>query len=156
MKFVVLGGILIIAGIVAIFGLMFFPAEGGKMLLIPQNERVVAEGQAIYAEHCASCHGKRLEGQANWRERRADGHLPAPPHDQTGHTWHHPDQMLIDLTKHGPAKVIGDPNYKSDMPAYEGVLSDDEIVAVLSFIKSTWPKSIQSRHDEINRQSAGN
>jgi len=37
------------------------------------------------------------------------------------------------------------------MPVYEGVLSDEEIVAVLSWIKAQWPADIQARHDELNR-----
>ena len=38
------------------------------------------------------------------------------------------------------------------MPIYGGVLSDDEIVAVLSWIKAQWPPEIRQRHDEINVQ----
>lgn len=59
-------------------------------------------GQSIYEQNCASCHGRNLEGQFNWQKRSADGYLPAPPHDETGHTWHHPDQMLFEFTKYGP------------------------------------------------------
>ena len=97
------------------------------------------------------CHGAQLEGQPNWRKRRPDGRLPAPPHDQSGHTHHHSDELLITLTKHGPAAVVGDA-YQSDMPAYAGILSDTEIRAVLSFIKSTWPVELQRRHDDLNAQ----
>ena len=117
---------------------------------------VVREGRAIYAAQCASCHGVHLEGQPNWRERGTDGRLPAPPHDETGHTWHHPDAMLFKLTKEGPPKEIGNGEpYYSNMPAFEGVLSDEEIVAVLSYIKSRWPEDVQSRHDQMNAQMAG-
>ena len=38
------------------------------------------------------------------------------------------------------------------MPIYDGVLSDKEIVAVLSYIKSQWPAEIQSRHDRLNQR----
>ena len=76
----------------------------------------------------------------------------APPHDKSGHTWHHPDAQLFDLTKRGPAAVVGG-SYESDMPAYAGILSDEDIVAVLSFIKSTWPGKTQRRHDDINMQT---
>ena len=48
------------------------------------DARQIATGTRLYAEHCASCHGADLEGQANWRERRADGKLPAPPHAEPG------------------------------------------------------------------------
>ena len=53
----------------------------------PDNRRLVALGKRIYAEHCASCHGANLEGQPNWRIRKPDGRMPAPPHDSSGHTW---------------------------------------------------------------------
>lgn len=80
--------------------------------------------------------------------------LPAPPHDPSGHTWHHADADLFALTKYGIAAVIGQADYQSAMPAYEAILSDEDIIAVLSFIKSTWPKDIQKRHDLINGQAA--
>jgi mono/diheme cytochrome c family protein len=126
-------------------------AEGGDdaALLRPGDAAVVARGEAIYAEACAECHGAALEGQPDWRERKPDGRLPAPPHDVGGHTWHHPDEQLFALTKLGPAALAGG-GYQSDMPGFEGALSDAEIVAVLSYIKSTWPPEIQARHDQIN------
>ena len=108
-------------------------------------------GHRVYAAQCAACHGARLEGQPNWRERGPDGRLPAPPHDASGHTWHHPDEVLFRITKYGVAKVAGLKDYASAMPVYEGVLSDEEIVAVLSWIKAQWPAGIQARHDELNR-----
>jgi len=98
----------------------------------------VARGQAVYAQHCAACHGARLEGQPDWRARRADGRLPAPPHDESGHTWHHPDAELFAVTKHGLVPPYAPPDYKSDMPAFAGTLGDDDIWAVLAFIKSHW------------------
>ena len=58
-------------------------------------------GKLVYGTNCAGCHGAKLEGQANWQIRSADGYLPAPPHDETGHTWHHPDKMLFEFTKYG-------------------------------------------------------
>ena len=62
-------------------------------------------GARIYALHCASCHGMKLEGQPNWRQRLANGRMPAPPHDESGHTWHHPDEVLFGITKRGRAAV---------------------------------------------------
>lgn len=123
--------------------------------LLPDDAAVVALGGEVYAAQCAACHGANLEGQANWRERGPDGMLPAPPHDETGHTWHHPDALLIALTKEGLPKEIGGKPYRSAMPAYQGTLSDAEIVAVLSHIKSRWPDEIRARHDRLNAQMAG-
>ena len=123
--------------------------SGSAVALAPGDAATVALGQAIYAEHCAVCHGADLEGQPSWRQRNADGRLPAPPHDETGHTWHHPDIQLFRLTKYGPAGLAGG-SYESDMPAYADTLTDDEILAVLSYIKSTWPPEVRARHDQIN------
>ena len=117
-----------------------------------QDAAVVAMGQEIYAAHCASCHGANLEGQPNWRERLANGRLPAPPHDENGHTWHHSDQQLFELTKFGTAAFVGG-DYESDMQGYADVLRDDEILAVLAFIKSSWSKEIRGRNDEINNRA---
>ena len=121
-------------------------------LLTPDDAEVVALGQSIYADQCASCHGEQLEGQPNWRLRGDDGLLPAPPHDASGHTWHHNDETLITLTKYGLAGLMKNAP-PSGMPVYEGILSDDAIIAVLSFIKSTWPDDLRQYHDELNAQS---
>lgn len=121
-------------------------------LLTPDDAEVVANGQDIYADQCAVCHGENLEGQPNWRKRGEDGLLPAPPHDATGHTWHHDDEALFTLTKFGLAGLMENAP-PTGMPVYEGVLSDDEIIAVLSYIKSTWPNDLREYHDELNAQS---
>ena len=51
----------------------------------PADKSLVASGKPIYLTHCASCHGANLEGQADWRIRKSNGRLPAPPHDESGH-----------------------------------------------------------------------
>ena len=114
-----------------------------------KDAAVVDIGRAVYAENCASCHGVALEGQANWQQRDADGYLPAPPHDETGHTWHHPDPYLFLMTKYGIEEMIGK-SYPNNMPAYEDTLTDEKILAALSYIKSTWSSRIQRQHDQIN------
>lgn len=94
----------------------------------------VEQGATLYATHCAACHGAALEGQPNWKRRNADGSLPAPPHDSTGHTWHHSDEVLLYVTANGGAAF--DPNSK--MPAFGDTLTEAEQRAVLAFIKSHW------------------
>jgi mono/diheme cytochrome c family protein len=98
----------------------------------------VALGARVYAQQCAACHGAKLEGQPDWRKRLANGRLPAPPHDESGHTWHHPDRLLFGITKNGLVPPYAPKDYESDMPAFGGKLSDEEIWAVLAYIKSHW------------------
>ncbi len=108
--------------------------DADELTLRPDDEAHVALGQGLYASRCASCHGQKLEGQPNWRERHSDGLLPAPPHDATGHSWHHPDKVLFQLTKFGVQPFAG-PDYRSAMPAFQ---------------KSA---EIRQRQDAINRAS---
>lgn len=114
----------------------------------------VALGAGLYADFCAACHGANLEGQDNWQTRQPNGRLPAPPHDVTGHTWHHPDIQLFQIVKYGTAALVGD-GYESDMAGYDGILTDAEIAAVMAYIKSTWPDQIIERHDAMNAAVAG-
>ena len=142
---------LIVGAIGAAWTLLAPAPEAGRPAIVidATDPDHVAFGREVYAQHCAACHGENLEGEPNWRMRKADGRLPAPPHDASGHTWHHTDDVLFALTKQGPAALVGG-DYETDMPAYEGVLSDDEILAVLAYIKSTWPDDIRARHDAMN------
>jgi mono/diheme cytochrome c family protein len=130
------------------------PAAPPGVVLRPDDAQVTAAGRTIYQARCAACHGSRLEGQPRWRERDAAGRFPAPPHDASGHTWHHPDDLLFRITKFGVAKAANLESYDSAMPAFEGVLSDAEIVAVLSWIKSQWPADIRRHQDETNAAAA--
>ena len=136
----------------AVFAFGSGTSAPAQTLLTPLDPEAVALGQSIYSEHCASCHGANLEGQPNWRSPGQDGQLPAPPHDATGHTWHHDGDTLFRLTKYGTGALIGDPDYESNMPIYRGVLTDDEIIAALSYIKSTWPQKIRESHDEMENR----
>lgn len=124
--------------------------DGTRTELKADDLSIVFAGEVIYKTHCASCHGADLEGQSDWRTRDSNGYLPAPPHDASGHTWHHADDQLFEITKYGAAVVIGDNTYKTNMPAYKGVLSDEDIVAVLSYIKNSWPQEQRAWQEQVN------
>ena len=98
--------------------------------LNPEN---VSQGEILYAQYCAKCHGANLEGASNWKQRLPDGSLPPPPHDSSGHTWHHSDELLINITENG-----GDSTDNSKMTPFKDQLSREEVVAILEFIKSKW------------------
>jgi len=119
-----------------------------SVLGMPVTEAMLRDGAQIYAENCAACHGARLEGQPDWRRRGDDGRMPAPPHDDTGHSWHHADRDLFAITKLGVGAVV--PGYDSDMPAFGDLLTDDEIRAVLAFIKSRWSDRAREAQARIN------
>src|SRR5690606_13772666 len=118
----------------------------------PGNQAKRVIGEEIYFTHCAECHGERLEGQPNWRKRGPDGRLPAPPHDASGHTWHHDDETRIAIVRDGMTPPHVPKGYESNMPAYGEILSEDEIRAVLAWIVSTWPEEIvKARREMIER-----
>lgn len=111
----------------------------------PTDLAQVAFGGEIYRERCAVCHGADLEGQLEWKIRKPNGRLPAPPHDETGHTWHHPDEHLFRITKRGLKPPLAPDGYQSDMPAFADVLTDAEIWAALAYIKSRWTPRTRAR-----------
>jgi mono/diheme cytochrome c family protein len=131
-----------IAAALAGAALLYFYLDGGspRNFISPADQALVARGKTVYDMQCAACHGANLEGQPEWRKRLPNGRLPAPPHDESGHTWHHADSVLIDIVKNGlvPGRTAPE-GYQSDMPAYGAMLSDADIVAVLAYIKSKWP-----------------
>ena len=141
-----------IAAIGAVGGVLYWRHDA-RPRIDPDDKTQVAQGQGVYGAQCARCHGSNLEGQPNWQDRLANGRLPAPPHDASGHTWHHPDAQLFDITKHGLAPYAP-AGYQSDMPAFDGTLSDEQIAAVLAYIKSKWPADIRERQARINRETA--
>ena len=115
----------------------------------------VERGAVVFDDNCASCHGINLEGQIGWQTEIVDGRPLAPPHNETGHTWHHPDELLYNMTKYGFEEMLGK-KYPNNMPVYEDILSDGELLAVLGYIKSTWPEKIKAIHNEINQSYASN
>ena len=107
-------------------------------------------GETLYQENCASCHGANLEGQPDWRSRLPNGRLTAPPHDASGHTWHHADRVLTDIITRGTAAIVGN-GYESDMPGFADTLSSEDIEAILDYIKSTWPDRERAAQEDITR-----
>ncbi|WP_291730534.1 cytochrome c [Leisingera sp. F5] len=116
----------------------------------------ISQGKVLYAEYCASCHGANLEGQPNWRSPGEDGRLPAPPHDDAGHTWHHSDRMLFEYTKLGGQAALANSGVDLDsgMPGFGSLLSDAQIRGILNFIKSFWPERAQRYQADRTEEAA--
>lgn len=121
-------------------------------LLDVNDMQKVNLGKKVYAQNCAACHGANLEGQPNWKQPGPDGRLPAPPHNESGHTWHHPDSYLIHVVKESLTPGVDKPiGYQNNMPAFGKILSDSEVIAVLTYIKSTWSIDYQEWQEETNK-----
>jgi mono/diheme cytochrome c family protein len=158
LNYIIIGAIIIMLGIV---GNAYFSAlnDGYEVETVgfidADNQQLVAQGASIYEDTCASCHGQNLEGQPDWRTRTEDGLLPAPPHDESGHTWHHPGNVLFEITKFGGQKNAPE-GFISAMPGFDDILSDRDIWASLAFIKSRWPEKIRKRHSQMVERMKAN
>ncbi len=138
--FVMIG--LVIVGVLLIVTAVLLPKGDGEINTGDlSNRQFIAMGEEVYGTYCAACHGFDLEGQPEWQQPFEDGSFKAPPHDETGHTWHHSDAYLVDSIKQGGARLEASIGVSS-MPAYSEILTDQQISAVLAYIKSEWPPEI--------------
>ncbi len=145
--------VLLMAGVLFIVGL----ALGTPPLNLPvratglanaDDRTQIAHGHRLHVQYCASCHGARLQGQFGWRVRAADGRMKAPPHDASGHMHEHSDAELLATIQNGAGVGI-------DMPRYAGVLSDRDAMAIIAYIKSTWPLAVRIAQAAANPDRAG-
>ncbi len=113
-----------------------------------RDASVVTMGNALYRTNCAGCHGIPDGTIAPAVPASAQ---PATPHDASGHTWQHPDFALFQLVRDGVAVANCTPVDPELMPKFKGIVTDRELVAILSYIKSTWPEATRSEHDAVNR-----
>ncbi len=125
---------------------------GVRMGLQIRAEARITHGKRIYDTHCASCHGEKLEGQPDWRSPMTNGPMPAPPHDGSGHSWHHSDEALTGITKFGLKPYVNEA-YESDMPAFAEVLSDKDIAAVWAYIRTSWSDRQRAYQAQVAQQS---
>lgn len=99
------------------------------------TENAVTTGQTLYMTHCAACHGAEGQGQFPDDPYGPDASdlIGAPPHDATGHTWHHPDTVLVQIIQNGRSQPGVYP-----MPAFGDKLTQGEILAILDYLKTWW------------------
>src|SRR6516225_3640007 len=131
-----------------------FPPATPPHIANADDLATVMRGRRIYSDHCASCHGRYLQGQPLWQLVDEYAGRRAPAHDETGHTWQHSDEDLFEMTKYGRfAKAA--PSYRSYMPAFRHDLSDRDILAVLAYIKARWPLGLRVAQALLNPGRAG-
>ncbi|MEX0797742.1 MAG: cytochrome c [Acidimicrobiia bacterium] len=110
------------------------------------SNAVVERGGELYQTNCASCHGTDLAGAPDWKTPNEDGSYPAPPHDSSGHTWHHSDRLLIEIIRDGSNAP------QTRMPAFGDQLTDDDIEAILEFIKASWGPQEKDYQSQVTEQ----
>lgn len=111
----------------------------------------VNRGREIYQQNCAVCHGLNAEGAPNWKTPDADGNYPPPPHDDTGHTWHHSDRVLYEIIRDGFSDPLR-PGSPLRMPAWGDKLSDADIRTVIEYFKSLWTDEHRQWQWEVTLQ----
>jgi len=105
------------------------------------------QGLIVFAENCAICHGNKAQETVDWKTRTESGHYPPPPLNGTAHAWHHALSVLEAVIREGGKPSGG------VMPAWEGILSDDEVRAVIAAFQSYWSDEVYERWLEIDQNS---
>lgn len=129
-------------------------ADEARHFADADNATLTAAGKVIYADQCANCHGLRLQGQPLWQLRDEFYGRRAPAHDETGHTWSHSDEDLFYMTKYGRF-ATAPVEAHSYMPAFKDDLTDEEILAVMAFIKARWPIGLRLSQAMLNPNQQG-
>ncbi len=137
-------GIALVTLVLASLAILACSSSSGESVVAPAATEPPAlsgrSGEEIFTTTCVACHMAGGVGQLNWHIPNAEGVLPAPPLNGDGHTWHHSDGFLYRYVKNG-GKMMETPSlpdFKSGMPEFGEQLSHDEIVAVLTYVKSLW------------------
>jgi mono/diheme cytochrome c family protein len=105
----------------------------------------LSRGRELYEENCESCHGGESGGEIS---------DSPPPHNINGHTWHHPDCQLTEITLKGPT-AWGGAVTPASMPAFEGRLSEVDVAAILAYIKIWWTDEQREYQEEVTAAECG-
>jgi mono/diheme cytochrome c family protein len=120
--------------------------EEGSVPALDQGQ--VARGGELYQQNCASCHRADLSGDPNWKTPNPDGSYPPPPHDSSGHTWHHSDRLLLEIIRDGSDFP------ESRMPTFSGSLTDEAILAIIEYLKANWGQEERDYQWQVTWQEA--
>ena len=101
------------------------------------SAETLARGAKVYATSCRPCHGGRHGKGSIGR---------AHPHNEMGHTWHHPDAQLKEWILNGK---LG-PGY-SVMPGFN-YLREGDVEAILALIKTWWTNEQRESQADISRR----
>ena len=129
---------LIVLGVV-VNGLVWFAPQNTQVqeVTLPSYpvEQVIA-GRDLFTANCASCHGAQGQGYA-----RAG--VPAPALNDEMHAWHHSDAQIASIIRQG----------QGQMPAVGASWSDEQISAVLAYIKQWWEPEQLAAQTQTSQQN---
>ena len=105
-------------------------AYRGARSSVRATPQVIADGKALYTNNCASCHGARGLGDGE----AGRSLVPSPAllqrfvqNPMTG------DEYLL------WAVFEGGERFGTDMPAFEGVLSEDDVWKIIAYMRAGFP-----------------
>lgn len=101
----------------------------------PDKQPSLERGESLYQANCLVCHGDR---------RGEGGNGLGPPHNEQGHTWHHPDAQLKEWVL-GGRLFLG-------MPAFKDKLTDQEVEAILAYIKPWWTEEQRQSQADVSQR----
>ena len=107
------------------------------------------EGQQLYGQYCAACHGPDAASTTAWKTPDANGNYPPPPLDGSAHAWHHPLALLDKVIRDGGAPLGG------VMPAWGEVLNADQRLAVIASLQARWSPKIYDiwlEREQVSRE----
>jgi len=128
-----------------IFPISSFAEKGHDNHEFKRDFSTVMQGSRLYQQQCAVCHGEQAQGNPAWRTRGSNGILLPPPLNGSGHTWHHPLDLLRQTVLQGGIPTGG------SMPAFKGKLKTAEIDAIIAWIQSRWPEEIFKNWEKTNQ-----
>ncbi|MCW8891018.1 MAG: cytochrome c [Sedimenticola sp.] len=121
---------------IAAFMFLWFSVQAVADTGKPATPDEIAEGKRLYESYCLTCHGQAGVGEAPIPKYiRAPGYITAMPLNETSHAWHHSDEQLVETILNGLQRT-------NRMPAWKGVLDEQEARAVVGYIKSLWSPRI--------------
>lgn len=113
------------------------PAQTAQVKKSGTPSEILVKGAELYTANCQACHG----------DQRGQGGAGAPPHNEYGHTWHHPDAQLKEWVINGKLGFGG-----PAMPALGDKLSEPEVDVVLAYIKAWWNEEQRESQADISRR----
>ncbi len=116
------------------------PPAAGKDSVRPFSAESIARGAAVFQQRCAECHGPGGQGHPDWRPKRDDKLVVAPPLNGSGPAARRKKAELKKIITEG-VSLGGIPV----MPKWNGRLNESDIDDVITWFQALWPPEVYER-----------